>query len=416
MTRKESIKLAKIAVLVKEENNSDSITRKYTLIAMSQESGASLLLASNLKLRGEENYQQWKFTMENVARVHGLRKFYHPKAPAPPIFVDEFDEGVSEKDFQKYDEWAKGDSKMKLCISSNVSSSILCQINSLGTAKEMWDSLANQYESSGIVLNQQAIAKYIRIRYSDYSTVDEFIIAFQSAIDTLNRLNIAPPDSWHPLVFLEALKDSFPIWAERQRAACREKSSITLSEMIHDIKDEARADNKSSGTQMALYGNHNKNDSKSGANQNGKNKPRPRPIDCKTCGNPKARHAKGKCLEDPRNRDLLKQWEEKHNKKWRKFRDLKAINVSGIGKSKDSESNDDVPRFGGLACINMSVYIAKNSDRWLPDTGATSHITNSLEKFDHYKEVSNLPMIATANGSIRPRGIGTVTLHFKLSN
>lgn len=384
---------------------------------MSQESGASLLLASNLKLRGEENYQQWKFTMENVARVHGLRRFYHPKAPKPPKFVDEFDEGVSEEEFQKYDEWAKGDSKMKLCISSNVSTSILCQINSFATAKEMWDSLANQYESSGIVLNQQAIAKYIKMRYSDYSTIDEFIIAFQNAIDTLNRLNIAPPDSWHPLVFLEALKDSFPIWAERQRAACRDKSSITLNELIHDIKDEARADTKSSGIQMTLYGSHkNNNENKAGSSQNGKSKLRPRPIDCKVCGNPKARHAKGKCLEDPKNKDLLKQWEERHKKKWRKFKDQKANNASEKGKSRDIESDNDVPRFGGLPCINMTVYVTKNSDRWLPDTGATSHIANTLDKFDHYKEVANLPLIATANGSIRPRGIGTVTLQCKLSN
>ena len=72
-------------------------------------------------------------------------------------------------------------------------------------------------------MNQQAIAKYINLRHTDYPSIDEFIIAFQNAIDNLNRLNIPPPESWHPLVFLEALKDSYPVWAERQRAACREK-------------------------------------------------------------------------------------------------------------------------------------------------------------------------------------------------
>lgn len=129
--------------------------------------------------------------------------------------MDEFDDNASEKEILAYDEWARGDSKMKLCISNKVSTSIASQINSLGTAKEMWDMIANQYESSGIVLNQKAIAKYIKIRYSDFSNIDEFIIAFQNAIDTLNRLDIALPDSWHPLVFLEAVRESFPVWAER---------------------------------------------------------------------------------------------------------------------------------------------------------------------------------------------------------
>ncbi|KAI0999916.1 hypothetical protein K3495_g8280, partial [Podosphaera aphanis] len=150
--------MAEDKTIKKEE--SFATPKSFTQPTMSQESGASLLLASNLKLRGEENYQQWKFTIENLARVHGLRRFYHPKAPAPPNFVDEFDESISVEDFRKYDDWARGDSKMKLCIANNVSPSISCQLNSLNTAKEMWDTLANQYESSGIVLNQQAIAKY----------------------------------------------------------------------------------------------------------------------------------------------------------------------------------------------------------------------------------------------------------------
>ena len=64
----------------------------------------------------------------------------------------------------------------------------------------------------------------------------------------------------------------------------------------------------------------------------------------------------------------------------------------------------------------MSVFVANNSDRWLPDTGASSHIANSLDKFDYYEEVPNLPLITTANGPAQPRGLGTVTLHCKLSN
>ncbi|KAI0991814.1 hypothetical protein K3495_g16373, partial [Podosphaera aphanis] len=254
-------------------------------ITMSQESGSSLMLASNLRLKGEDNYQDWKYNIENIARVHGLRRYYHPKAPAPPKFVDEFDDGVTEKDIIAFDSWARGDSKMKLCISNNVSTSIASQINRLSTAKEMWDMLANQYESSGIVLNQQAIAKYIKMNYSDFSNMDEFIIAFQNAIDTLNRLEIAPPDSWHPLVFLEAVKDSFPMWAERQRAACRGRNDITLAELIHDIKDEARVETRSGNGQMALFGKVHGSDEKSGSGNQDKIKNKSKPFHCKFCGN-----------------------------------------------------------------------------------------------------------------------------------
>ncbi|KAI0998952.1 hypothetical protein K3495_g9244 [Podosphaera aphanis] len=77
----------------------------------------------------------------------------------------------------------------------------------------MWDAIANQYESSGIVLNQKAIESYIKINCSDFDSIDAFIMSFQNAADMLNMLGIAPPESWHPLVFLLAVKDSFPVWA-----------------------------------------------------------------------------------------------------------------------------------------------------------------------------------------------------------
>ena len=168
---------------------------------MAQEPGSSIILAQNLRLRGEDNYQQWRYNKENIARVHDLRKYFHPNAPAPPKFVDEFDSKASADDIKAFDEWARGDSKMKLCITHNVSASIAGQVDQFNTAKEMWEMLANQYESSGVVLNQQAISQYIKMDYADHNSMDEFIIAFQKSIDTLNTLKIAPPDSWYTLVF-----------------------------------------------------------------------------------------------------------------------------------------------------------------------------------------------------------------------
>lgn len=104
---------------------------------MAQEPGSSMILAQNLRLRGEDNYQQWKYNMENLARVHGLRKYFHPHAPAPPKFVDEFDEKASAEDIIAFDMWARGDSKMKLCITNNVSASIAGQVDQFSTAREM---------------------------------------------------------------------------------------------------------------------------------------------------------------------------------------------------------------------------------------------------------------------------------------
>lgn len=128
-------------------------------------------------------------------------------------FVDEFNDDVTKKDKIAFDNWAKVDSKMKLFTSKNISASIVSQVNTLDTAKEMWEMLANQYEISEIVLNQQAASRYIKIKYLDFSNMDELTIGFQNANNTLNRFEVFLPNSLDPLVFLEAMNDSFPKWA-----------------------------------------------------------------------------------------------------------------------------------------------------------------------------------------------------------
>lgn len=70
--------------------------------AISQDSGSSMMLPASHRLRGEENYAQWKYDIENIARVHDLRRYYHPKAPVPPKIIDEFDDGASAEEVQTY--------------------------------------------------------------------------------------------------------------------------------------------------------------------------------------------------------------------------------------------------------------------------------------------------------------------------
>ncbi len=48
--------------------------------------------------------------------------------------------------------------------------------------------------------------------------------------------------------------------------------------------------------------------------------------------------------------------------------------------------------------------------RWQTDTGATEHVSNDIIKFESYEECSDLALINTTNGLVRPKGVGTVIL------
>lgn len=51
--------------------------------------------------------------------------------------MDKFDEKSSEKEIMAIDDWARRDSKIYICISSNDLFSIASQINSLETVKNV---------------------------------------------------------------------------------------------------------------------------------------------------------------------------------------------------------------------------------------------------------------------------------------
>ena len=65
-----------------------------------------------------------------------------------------------------------------------------------------------QYKRIRVVLNYNAIESYTKIKYENYPNLKQFIIAFKKAIKKLANLNISPPKSWYPILFIMALFDT----------------------------------------------------------------------------------------------------------------------------------------------------------------------------------------------------------------
>ena len=51
----------------------------------------------------------------------------------------------------------------------------------------------------------------MKIKYEDYPNFKQFIIVFKKAIKKLANLDISLPESWHPILFIMALFDAWPI-------------------------------------------------------------------------------------------------------------------------------------------------------------------------------------------------------------
>ena len=84
------------------------------------------------------------------------------------------------------------------------------------SAHKMWVTLQTQYKGTGAVLSYNAIKLYMKIKYNNYPNLKYFIIAFKKAVKKLVNLNISPPKLWHLILFIMALSNIWPIWAEQQ--------------------------------------------------------------------------------------------------------------------------------------------------------------------------------------------------------
>ena len=148
----------------------------------------SLHLPASMKLTGEENWPLFKDAIENLLDVNGLGRFISAKAK-PPNEVDDEDENGS-PEYTKWKEWKASDSKAKLILLYNVDRSLFGLIRGKKSAKEMMDYLNQRYEGSGWVTKYRALVEFYTIKYDDFDSLTEFIVAYRNVIEKMETLEI----------------------------------------------------------------------------------------------------------------------------------------------------------------------------------------------------------------------------------
>ena len=216
-----------------------------TRMAESTFSISSLQLPSYQKLKGVENYDEFKQNMMNLAISAGLEKYYitDPTRPKPKEITAENYKDSTRDERLDWDDWKTGDAKAKLVLTWNVLAIPARVIKGKLTAVECWDLLRTTYEGSGGTLVYSALVEVITMKCKAYSSTQNFTIAFREAINRLDTLQ-APLLPIHAVnIFLFAVVDSYPVWAERQRAALRINSTPDLEGLIADLLNENRSRN-----------------------------------------------------------------------------------------------------------------------------------------------------------------------------
>jgi hypothetical protein len=98
------------------------LTPKSVKMTTSSSLSTSIHIPEAMKLKGEENWIQWKEKIISITKASDIYKYIHPKAMlAKPEFVDEYDDDSKATLAQllAWKEWDKGDAQMQLALTYN---------------------------------------------------------------------------------------------------------------------------------------------------------------------------------------------------------------------------------------------------------------------------------------------------------
>ena len=206
---------------------------------------SGLLLPNSMKLKGSDNYLQWKQVLIRNIIAAGLIKYLRSDLSNPTIDITNW-QSAKQTELDNVSDWMKGNTKTSNTILYNCHAGPQAIITNCATAAEMWDALEQAYEGTGIVVQHQELINFITMKYEDFNNLSNFITSFKNTIQRLSQVMDSGetiPSYWPAMLFVYALQIRFPIWAERQRCRQREKDvkqRPSLDDLIADIQDEAR--------------------------------------------------------------------------------------------------------------------------------------------------------------------------------
>ena len=97
---------------------------------------SGLILPGSLKLKGPENYQQWKQIMVRNIIAAGLLKYLRKDVSQPELDISNW-QNINEAQINKVSEWVRSNTKASNAIMYNCTSSAQAIISNYHTAADM---------------------------------------------------------------------------------------------------------------------------------------------------------------------------------------------------------------------------------------------------------------------------------------
>lgn len=315
------------------------------------------------------NWTTWKFQMRHLLLAKGLWGL-----------VDGTEELAENANGQVRADFLRRSQKALSSIVMAVSTPQLYLITSCEQPNDAWDTLRNHFERDTLSNKLFLKKQYFRMEMKHGTSIEKHLKHMKEITDRLAAIGAPISEEDQVVTLLGSLPRSYSTLVTALEARIEDASlSFVQQALIHE--------------ERKLNGHPNREDRSLSALVGVQNKAKSRKMKCFNCGKPG--HFR---------RDCTKKVEQDHHSKTAH----KAKTVKKKHLNSDSESDVDPDSSGAFAA---SVGTMKNSqmDKWLVDSGASSHMTREKEILSDYRQFEKPEKVGLGDGrTVDAVGVGNV--------
>lgn len=168
------------------------------------------------RLKGQENYDDWKFAVQAYFEHEGLWKSVT---------------GVEESESQL----TKAKSKLILLVDPIN----YVHIKSATTAKDIWNRLSDAFEDSGLTRKVNLLRGLLSTKLIDCSSVEDYVNKIINSAHKLNGVGLTVPEEWIGTILLVGLPDEYkPMIMALENSGIKITGDSIKTKLLQEVKGE----------------------------------------------------------------------------------------------------------------------------------------------------------------------------------
>ncbi|UZJ53681.1 hypothetical protein CBS101457_003001 [Exobasidium rhododendri] len=360
-----------------------------------------------------DNYFEWKSRVSTIIKAKSFKAFsiingsyLFPVNPNPSVTTSTRSTNQLDQDYQEeLEQWHTADANAQKIIQEGISSATFSMISNLPTALAQWTELNLLYGQVQLSERLRLQTQFDQLSQGSQSTED-FINTVISMQSRLASIGFPPEPDRVIQVLLWNLNSKFDQWQPSLQTSIDEWSlnGISYAAIILKVISKIKSADKLIQIRMERTKGIGREVAMSSQHQTGSN--RPNCSFCKRVG-----HTAERCFKNPKGQSYRPSFQDNSKAPYQK----KEANRHHRPSNQDNRNNrKDHASIASEVEEHAAVSAPSIESHWMVDSGASSHVTSTLEDFITLTKADIGFITVGGKRQLPIKGIGEVLLQANL--